>query len=48
MLSKYSKNRKSVNEAEYCYDETMKYLKSEPKETIDERMKLNPRKSNRI
>ena len=44
MLTKYSKHSKSDAEIEYYYDEAIKYLKSEPEETIDERVKLMPRK----
>ena len=40
--SKYSKHSKSVGEIEYCYDETIKHLKSEREEIIAERMKSNP------
>ena len=29
-------------EIKYYYDETMKYLKSEPEQTTPERVKLNP------
>ena len=36
MLTKYSKHSKSSGEIEYYYNEAIKNLKSEPKETIAE------------
>ena len=42
MLRNYLKHRKLVEEIEYYDDETIKYLESEPEETIAKRVKLNP------
>ena len=40
MLSKYSKHSRSVREIEDYYNELSKYSKSQPEETIAERVKL--------
>ena len=43
VLNKCSKHSKSIGEIECYNDETIKYLKSEPEQTIAGRVKLNPR-----
>ena len=44
VLRKYSKRNISVGVIKYYHDETIKHSKSETKESIAERVKLNPRK----
>ena len=44
VLRKYSKRNISVGVTKYYHDETIKHSKSETKESIAERVKLNPRK----
>ena len=48
VLRKYSKHNISVGVIKYYYDETIKHSKSETKESIAERVKLNPRKRKTI
>ena len=47
VVSKNSKHSRSVGEIEDCYNELSKYSRSQPEESIAEKVKLMPRKRKR-